>query len=147
MLRTSGGDLSLVNLTGTINARTSGGNIWASTLTGNITVRSSGGNLNLTDISGGLSATTSGSSILATMTKVTSDTQLKTDGGHVEFSFPSGHYNLAFTGTNVDVLGLNNFSGEQTQRSVKGQMNGGGTAIAVAADIVSVKINDEENNI
>ncbi|KAI1709398.1 hypothetical protein Ddc_13875 [Ditylenchus destructor] len=147
MLKTSGGDLDLNYLTGTINAKTDGGKIMASTLTGNITVRSSGGNLNLSDISGGLSATTSGSTVLATMTKVTGDTQMKTDGGHVDFSFPSGHYNLTFTGTNVDVLGLNNFSGTQTQRSVKGQMNGGGTAIVVSADRVSVKINEEENNI
>ncbi|KAI1708798.1 hypothetical protein Ddc_14196 [Ditylenchus destructor] len=145
MLRTSGGDLGLVNLTGTINARTSGGNIRASALNGNITVRTSGGNLDLSDVSGGLSAITTGGNIVTSMTKVTGDTRLKTSGGSVDFSFPSGHYNLTLTGDTVDVSGLNNFNGTQTQKSVKGQMNGGGTPIVAAGDTVSVKIKDEES--
>ncbi|KAI1708799.1 hypothetical protein Ddc_14197 [Ditylenchus destructor] len=142
-LSTSGGDLHLNNLTGTINARTMGGNVRASALTGNITFRTDGGNLNLSNVSGGISATTNGGNIVTSMNKVTGDTRLKAFGESVDFSFPSGHYNLTITGDTVDVSGLNNFTGTQTQKEIKGQMNGGGTVIVVSGNSVAVKIGDE----
>ncbi|KAI1708800.1 hypothetical protein Ddc_14198 [Ditylenchus destructor] len=164
-LSTSDGDLHLNNLTGTINARTSGGSIVFSiarynhfatiiflgtmakmpqhALTGNIIVGTLNGNLNLYDVSGELSATsTLGGNIVSSMTKVTGDTRLMTYSGNVDFSFPSGHYNLTFIGNKVDVSGLNNFNGTQTQETkklVNGQLNGGGTEnAAIFASILGI---------
>ncbi|KAI1708792.1 hypothetical protein Ddc_14189 [Ditylenchus destructor] len=143
MLKTSGGNLNLNNLTGTINARSSGGDIMAYTLSGNITVLTSGGALQLHGVSGELSATSTGGTIAGSMTNVTGDIQLKSYRGNVYFTFPTGRYNLTITGMNVHVRGMNNFNGTQTKKSVKGQLNGGGTAIVVSGATVDIDVSDD----
>ncbi|KAI1708790.1 hypothetical protein Ddc_14187 [Ditylenchus destructor] len=145
MLKTSGGDLHMNNLTGTINAKTSGGNIMAYTLSGNITVLTSGGTLHVHDVSGELSATSTGGTIAGSMTNVTGDIQVESYRGNVYFSIPAGRYDLTITGTNVLVRGLNNFNGTQTKKSVKGQLNGGGTAIVVSGVTVEIEVQDDES--
>lgn len=64
-LRTSGGSISLENLTGNQDAKTSGGRITARQIGGDLEVNTSGGSITIEEIEGYVDAKTSGGRISA----------------------------------------------------------------------------------
>ncbi len=80
-LKTSGGSISLENLSGDQEAKTSGGSIRAEGLQGEIDLKTSGGRITLTDIEGNVKAGTSGGSISAN--SIVGDLDVRTSGGRI----------------------------------------------------------------
>jgi len=121
-LRTSGGNLRVGNLTGTLTAKTSGGNITlervdgaveANTSGGNISLRegtaraklhTSGGNIRVDQAAGPVEATTSGGDLL--LNSVANLVLAKTSGGDVSAVIttpPTADTTLSTSGGNVSV--------------------------------------------
>lgn len=89
-LKTSGGNISLFNLTGNEKFITSGGNLRIENLQGTINGATSGGNINAKNSSGEISLSTSGGSLnldglKGTIKAITSGGQI--EGNHIEGSF------------------------------------------------------------
>jgi DUF4097 and DUF4098 domain-containing protein YvlB len=117
---TSGGNLQLERLKGTIKGRTSGGNITAkgvsdqvdlTTSGGNITVTegkgtmtfsTSGGNVTLQGLDGKVSASTSGGNVKGE--QVRGDLTASTSGGSIRFTQLRCALNASTSGGNIDVV-------------------------------------------
>lgn len=149
-LKTSGGSITAEDMSGDLEARTSGGSITISDYLGEIDVRTSGGSINLSDIKGDVEAstsgggirindaqgsvyaTTSGGSINADITRLEDQLVLKTSGGSVRATIPSGlGLDLDLRGNRVNTS-LSNFSGESKSDRVKGTVNGGGILVQLS---------------
>lgn len=78
---TSGGDLTLRNVDGGIRLETSGGNIRAETLTGNIHMETSGGDIQVASIVGEVDVSTSGGNVR--VSDVDGKIKAETSGGDV----------------------------------------------------------------
>jgi len=78
---TSGGSLNFQNIKGDVNGSTSGGSIVVSKLDGNLDASTSGGSIKLTEATGALKVSTSGGSI--TLNKVSGDISAHTSGGSI----------------------------------------------------------------
>jgi hypothetical protein len=80
-LRTSGGDIGVGDLDGTVDARTSGGEIELGKIGGTIDASTSGGNMRIDEGRGEVKLSTSGGNISAG--RVAGPTELKTSGGDI----------------------------------------------------------------
>ena len=80
-LRTSGGDITVGNIDGTVNARTSGGEIELGKIGGVIDAATSGGNMKIDEGLASVKLSTSGGNISAG--RVAGPTELKTSGGDI----------------------------------------------------------------
>jgi DUF4097 and DUF4098 domain-containing protein YvlB len=98
-LRTSGGDVTLLETGGNVRAATSGGNITVRDAEGDIDIKTSGGDLELERIKGLLTGTTSGGDI--TLRGASKDVRLRTSGGDVEIYDTDGSVNASTSGGNV----------------------------------------------
>lgn len=98
-LRTSGGDVTLLETGGNVRAATSGGNITVRDAEGDIDIKTSGGDLELERIKGLLTGTTSGGNI--TLRGASKDVRLRTSGGDVEIYDTDGSVNASTSGGNV----------------------------------------------
>lgn len=128
-LRTSGGHISLSRLKGNIEARTSGGHIAVDEVHGAIDVRTSGGNIDIQETSGPLKARTSGGNIQADLTAVDAPVELRTSGGNITLSLPRGtSANLNLEGSHVQA-DLSQFQGSTDRNEIEGKINGGGPEI------------------
>jgi hypothetical protein len=87
-LETSGGSISLDNLTGTQHAQTSGGSLNFKNIKGNTHARTSGGGINVSHYSGKLDAATSGGSIH--LDQASGSLKLHTSGGSIHLNQVSG---------------------------------------------------------
>jgi hypothetical protein len=87
-LETSGGSISLANLTGTQNAQTSGGSLNFKDIIGDTRARTSGGGITLSQYSGKLEAGTSGGSI--NLDRASGSLKLNTSGGSIHLNQVSG---------------------------------------------------------
>jgi len=138
---TSGGSIHIDELNGNLKANTSGGSINLSAIRGDIDAHTSGGGINIEDVQGYVSATTSGGSITANISKLEKQLILKTSGGSVNATIPSGlGLNLDLRGNRVNTS-LNNFSGESKSDRVRGTVNGGGISVELATSGGSVNLN------
>ena len=138
--RTSGGSITVNDFVGELNARTSGGSIKISDIKGDIDVSTSGGGIRIDDAEGAVHATTSGGSINADMSRLEDQLVLKTSGGSVHATIPSGlGLDLDLRGNRVNTS-LNNFSGESKSDRVKGTVNGGGIVVQLATSGGSVNL-------
>ena len=138
---TSGGSIHIDELTGNLKANTSGGSINLSEIRGDIDAHTSGGGINIEDVQGFVNATTSGGSITANISKLEKQLILKTSGGSVNATIPSGlGLNLDLRGNRVNTS-LNNFSGESKSDRVRGTVNGGGIVVELATSGGSVNLN------
>jgi len=99
-LRTSGGNITMKNLTGSIqDFRTSGGNLDIDQLTGKIVGRTSGGNINISDSKEDIDLNTSGGNIEATHCEGT--LHLGTSGGDLRLRLLKGTIRASTSGGNV----------------------------------------------
>lgn len=97
--RTSGGNLNFEKLDGPLTARTSGGNVDAANCRGGVDVRTSGGDIRLTNIDGAAVARTSGGAIRAH--HIVGNTEVKTSGGDIEVTDIKGKVEAGTSGGNV----------------------------------------------
>ena len=139
--RTSGGSINVSDFVGELDAKTSGGSINLEDIRGDIDVTTSGGGIKIDDAQGAVYATTSGGSINADISKLEDQLILKTSGGSVRATIPSGlGLDLDLRGNRVNTS-LNNFSGESKSDRVKGTVNGGGILVQLATSGGSVNLN------
>ena len=103
--RTSGGSVSIENLSGNQYARTSGGRMEANNIQGNVEMRTSGGAIRLENIEGQAEVATSGGSIRAK--KVTQGLKARTSGGSLHLQEISGSLEARTSGGSIDVLIIN----------------------------------------
>lgn len=124
--RTSGGYIDIDNISGELHARTSGGRITAKNTKGLLDVHTSGGSIHLGDIAGTVKASTSGGSIDAQFAQVEHSVQLHTSGGNIHITVPKDiGLNLDLHGSSVRTR-LQNFSGDVKHNKIEGTLNGGG---------------------
>lgn len=100
-LRTSGGDVTLIETGGNVRATTSGGDVTVRDGEGDIDVKTSGGDLQLERIKGMLIGTTSGGDI--TLRGASKDVRLRTSGGDMVITDTDGAVNASTSGGNVRV--------------------------------------------
>ncbi len=138
---TSGGSINVEDFNGNLDARTSGGSINLEDIIGDIDVSTSGGGIKINDVVGSVHATTSGGSINANISSLKDQLVLKTSGGSVRATIPSGlGLDLDLRGNRVNTS-LNNFSGESKSNRVQGTVNGGGIEVLLATSGGSVNLN------
>lgn len=112
---TSGGNLSLANLTGDQEMHTSGGNVHVEGLKGNLNARTSGGNIHLNEVTGTSDVATSGGNIEGA--SIVGDLKAETSGGNIELEETNGATDVSTSGGNIR---LNNLTG-----SISAQTSGG----------------------
>lgn len=98
-LRTSGGNISLSNLSGTQDFTTSGGNLSVNSLTGKIKGRTSGGNISLKNTKDDINVSTSGGNIDAD--GCTGKLYLRTSGGNIDIDKLDGSIDASTSGGNI----------------------------------------------
>jgi len=98
---TSGGSISVTNSKDNIDLKTSGGSITAKDCGGKISLNTSGGSINLGNLAGNINARTSGGSIMADNINGTLVTG--TSGGSVKLNGISGNVDATTSGGNMDV--------------------------------------------
>ena len=117
-LRTSGGNITLKNLSGgTQDFRTSGGNLDIDQLSGKITGRTSGGNITVTDTKEDIELTTSGGNIEAS--NCHGNIRLSTSGGNLVLRLLQGNTRATTSGGNVEAEEI---SGELFARTSGGNV-------------------------
>jgi hypothetical protein len=138
---TSGGSITINRYKGNLDAKTSGGSIKLEDIEGDIKATTSGGGIKISSVEGSVYATTSGGSITAEIAKLKDQLILKTSGGSVNATIPSGlGLDLDLRGNRVNTA-LNNFSGESKSDRVRGTVNGGGIPVQLATSGGSVNLN------
>lgn len=138
--RTSGGSIIVKDFVGELDAKTSGGSIKLSDIKGDLDVSTSGGGITIDDAQGAVYASTSGGSINADISKLEDQLVLKTSGGSVRATIPSGlGLDLDLRGNRVNTS-LNNFSGESKSDRVNGTVNGGGILVQLSTSGGSVNL-------
>ncbi|NJN24622.1 MAG: DUF4097 domain-containing protein [Cyclobacteriaceae bacterium] len=141
LARTSGGSITVNDMQGRLDANTSGGSIKLEDITGDIDANTSGGGINIIDVKGEVNASTSGGSIKADISRLEKQLVLKTSGGSVNVTIPSGMgLDLDLRGNRVNTS-LNNFSGESKSDRVKGTINGGGVLVQLSTSGGGVNLN------
>jgi len=117
-LNTSGGSISITNISGTQDFKTSGGSLLVSHVTGNIKGKTSGGSIDVSDCDNTIDLNTSGGSISAKnctgnidlhtsggslqLKNLKGDIQAKTSGGSVHGKDVSGEIDAHTSGGNID---------------------------------------------
>lgn len=99
-LETSGGDISVGDLTGEVKARTSGGDVEVGRIDGAVRVTTSGGNIRLRESTGTAALSTSGGNIEAG--RVGGSAKLTTSGGDIEIKAAAGGVLAKTSGGDID---------------------------------------------
>jgi hypothetical protein len=123
-LETSGGNISLAELTGRQEAETSGGNISTENIKGDMALETSGGNITSSNVSGNVKMETSGGNIR--LTKCSGKWDARTSGGNIDVADASGELKVETSGGGID---LSNVRG-----SIDAHTSGG----SIDADIVEL---------
>ncbi|AFK02862.1 hypothetical protein Emtol_1720 [Emticicia oligotrophica DSM 17448] len=141
-LVTSGGGISLKNLTGDLNFTTSGGGLKLQKLGGNVKGRTSGGGINISDSRDNIDVSTSGGGIVAENCK--GDIRLSTSGGGLTLKDLGGNIKATTSGGGIRAEAISgdfitSTSGgsiklDDITASVKASTSGGG----IDADIKSL---------
>jgi hypothetical protein len=100
-ISTSGGNLSLEELTGNQEMRTSGGNIDIETVTGNVNAHTSGGNIYMEKLTGLTNVSTSGGNIDGE--GIIGDLLAETSGGNISLEDHKGFAKISTSGGNISV--------------------------------------------
>lgn len=125
-ITTSGGDISVYNLTGRFELKTSGGDVSSKDSNGELMVRTSGGDITLTNHNGNSDISTSGGDIHTI--KLNGNLRASTSGGDVDVDCANGKINVGTSGGDVTVA----YSGDG--RGIKATTSGGDIRIKVPAD-------------
>jgi hypothetical protein len=129
---TSGGHLDLEKLKGKINGSTSGGHITIKNSSENITLSTSGGHITAESCSGDLDLTTSGGSL--NLSDLSGKIHATTSGGNVHGENIKGDLNAGTSGGNVN---LENLSG-----NVEAHTSGGNITVQVKEPAQYIKLNN-----
>jgi DUF4097 and DUF4098 domain-containing protein YvlB len=100
-LRTSGGSLTIEDLSGDLDGDTSGGSVHVRNAAGKVRVRTSGGSIEATHIEGPLDAATSGGSVR--IEGVKGDLKAHSSGGPIHIIDAEGRVDADTSGGGVDV--------------------------------------------
>jgi len=128
VLRTSGGQIELIETGGTVRAATSGGDITVRDADGDIVAKTSGGDVELERIKGMLDAKTSGGNIRLRIASKSVD--LNTSGGDIEIVDVEGNVNARTSGGSVEVentrgrVDVATSGGDLVLRDIKGEIQG-----------------------
>jgi len=98
-LKTSGGDISVSSVTGTVDAHTSGGNIKLATINGAANVRTSGGNIEVIGTNGSADVRTSGGSI--SIRHAGGEVKAHTSGGSIHVDEALGPIDASTSGGSI----------------------------------------------
>ena len=131
-LQTSGGSLTVENVSGNIVGKTSGGSITVSNSKDNINLATSGGSVTAKDCSGNINLKTSGGSIR--MTNLDGNIDAATSGGSVTANGVKGTLK---TGTSGGSVNLNGISG-----NVDASTSGGGMTVEMLSVSEYVKLSN-----
>jgi len=122
-LNTSGGDVNISSIEGSVSGETSGGNVSISEVKGDAEFSTSGGNITVDKSSGKIHMETSGGNI--NVTEVSGIVIMGTSGGHVNISAVEGKVQAKTSGGNV----LVKIKGEN--KGVYAETSGGNIMIEV----------------
>lgn len=111
-LKTSGGDIEVGDLDGTLEARTSGGEIKLGKIGGEVEATTSGGNVELASGRGRVKLTTSGGTISAG--RLGGPAQLKTSGGDIKVEAAADTVRAHTSGGDVRVVFEGTLKGDST---------------------------------
>jgi len=143
-LTTSGGSINLEELNGTVHVATSGGSISANNIGGELKASTSGGSINAKGMHCNLDAATSGGSVNVAMDALKEYVKLGNSSGNINLSIPAGSkVNIDLHGQRVSVPNLTNFSGNTSDKEIKGTVNGGGALIKASASSGNVSVRFE----
>lgn len=98
-LKTSGGNITVGNLQGTVYARTSGGNVSLGKISGDVDASTSGGNVRLEEGSADVKLGTSGGNVA--VEHAVGPTELHTSGGDIKIGTVENRLNASTSGGNV----------------------------------------------
>jgi uncharacterized protein involved in outer membrane biogenesis len=130
VVRTSGGHIELGHIRGEVKAGTSGGNVNLEHASGPADLRTSGGHIKVRQLQHSLKASTSGGHVTAALTgPLQGDCLLSTSGGHVKVTVhPAAAFRLdaATSGGKVNAAGLTVALTATSRTRLAGNVNGGG---------------------
>lgn len=98
-LKTGGGNISVDDLDGHIEAETSGGNLALGRVTGKVRAQTSGGNIHLQDTEGDVDVQTSGGDLR--IGQVGGRVRARTSGGNINVAGAEGNLDVSTSGGNV----------------------------------------------
>lgn len=123
---TAGGSLRFENIEGPISGHTSGGSITVHTAKGKVNVKTSGGTVNLKEIEGDVNAHTSGGSIRAE--NLTGQSVVKTSGGSIQVADINGAIEAGTSGGSITATLL-----EQPAKACSFKTSGGSITLVLDA--------------
>ena len=141
VLRTSGGNINLKNLSGTQEFRTSGGNLDVDLISGMLNGRTSGGNISVTDSKDKIDLETSGGNIEAVNCQ--GNIKLGTSGGNLTLRLLKGSINATTSGGSV---GGEAISGELSTRTSGGNIRLRDMSCSLSASTSAGNIDIEMND-
>lgn len=100
-LNSSGGDISVANLTGAFQIKTSGGDVSFSNTNGKLSAETSGGDIVLTNHKGEMGLSTSGGDIHCG--KVEGDLDASSTGGEINLEIANGKVHASTSGGDIDI--------------------------------------------
>jgi DUF4097 and DUF4098 domain-containing protein YvlB len=125
-LKTSGGNISVINLKGNPYFRTSGGDIHVDKVEGDINGETSGGNINIGQVKGNTKLSTSGGEIHAKWFEGNLD--VHTSGGNISIAGQNGRVNANTSGGDVKLF----YQGQN--KGITLETSGGNIGIFLPAD-------------
>lgn len=131
-IASSGGSISLTELTGNQEINTSGGSVQVSQSEGKLSTRSSGGSIRLEEFRGNASIQTSGGSVK--INKLTGDLDISSSGGSVTMEEINGSINASSSGGSIKAQ-LSHLEKSLNMRS------SGGSVTAVIPDGLGLDLN------
>ena len=134
---TSGGSLDVKKLTGKINGKTSGGSIHVSDSKDDIDLSTSGGSIDASNCDGKIKLNTSGGSV--SLTDLKGDIKATTSGGSVNGEHINGDLSAHTSGGNVHVKDL--------AGSLDGSTSGGNIHVEIVIAGKFIKLNNSGGNI
>lgn len=126
-VHTSGGDVEVNSVKGSVKGGTSGGNLVLNKTDGQVELETSGGDIKVDNAAGTLRMHTSGGGIV--LTSVTGDVNVETSGGDIRAEGIDGKVRAETSGGNVSV------KVKGTNRGVEAETSGGNITIAVGKDV------------
>jgi DUF4097 and DUF4098 domain-containing protein YvlB len=131
-LGTSGGNIRATKVLGDLMAETSGGNVEIDQVKGNVDVSTSGGSIGLSSIEGKVSAETSGGDVTVQVSKENKGIHTETSGGNISITVPgdiAATIDASTSGGSVYCDLPITMTGRIDESRVRGNVNGGGNII------------------
>ena len=127
-LSTSGGSISVKDITGFVKSRTSGGSLSFANIDGEVLGNTSGGSIKLESCTGDAKVSTSGGGIQ--IGEVKGIVEASTSGGGIRVKEVAGTVNASTSGGGIDV-----YISKQPEGDCKLKTSGGGITVTLAEDI------------